>query len=237
MALPCSLKYSRERKDSWSAGRSLQRQKPRYDQGRLQIGRRMQSCPTIRTAMLFRKIAGGLVLWWVLAAADTAADWVRQGQAYKAKGDAAAALQAFEKALALDPKSPQIEDEVGFILAATNRRDEAIAHFEKAIQLDARFAPAHYHLGVAYWLGQDPNRSIPELEAAVKLRPADGDYRYRLGSAYNSVGHYEDAVRELREAVKLRPKNAAQVELKRAGTGSGPRGCALYAGDRLLAER
>ncbi len=104
----------------------------------------------IGTAMLSGKIASGLVLCWALCAADTAADWVRQGQASRAKGDAAAALQAFEKALSLDPKSPQIEDEIGFILAATNRRDEAIAHFEKAIQLDPRFASAHYHLGVAY---------------------------------------------------------------------------------------
>src|SRR5260370_25785540 len=99
--------------------------------------------------MLFRKIACGVLLCYLAAAAETAADWVRQGQAYKAKGDAAAALQAFEKALALDPKSPQIEDEVGFILAATNRRDEAIPNFERAVQLVPRSAPELYRLAVA----------------------------------------------------------------------------------------
>src|SRR5260221_12211579 len=96
------------------------------------------------------------------AGAETAAEWVRQGRDYKAKGDAAAALRAFERAASLDPKSAEVEDEIGFLLAATNRQSEAIPHFNKAAQLDPAFAPAHYHLGVAYWLSKDPTRSIPE---------------------------------------------------------------------------
>src|SRR5437879_4242183 len=119
--------------------------------------------------MWFRSTLAALVLLPMATGTETAADYVKQGQAFKAKGDAAAALRAFERALSLDPKSAQIEDEIGFVLAAVNRREEAIAHFEKAIALEPSFAPAHYHLGVAYWLGQDPNHSIPELETAVKL--------------------------------------------------------------------
>src|SRR5260370_12155221 len=139
-----------------------------------------------------------------LGAGETAAEWIRQGRAYKARGDADAALRAFEKAAALDPKSAEVEDEIGFLLAATNRQSEAIPHFEKAVQLDPAFAPAHYHLGVAYWLAKDPARSIPELAAAVRLRPADADYRYRLGSAFNAVGKYKDAARELAASTRLR---------------------------------
>ena len=79
----------------------------------------------------------------------------------KARGDAAGALAAWEQASALDPKSARIQDEIGFLLAVLNRRDEALQHFERAIALDAKFAPAHYHLGVAYWLAQDVARAIP----------------------------------------------------------------------------
>ncbi len=64
--------------------------------------------------MLSRAIIGGLLLCSFLAGFETATEWVRQGRAFKAKGDAASALHAFEQALLLDPKSAEIEDEVGW---------------------------------------------------------------------------------------------------------------------------
>src|SRR5712671_1260589 len=100
--------------------------------------------------MAARKIPCAVFACIVLAGAESAAEWVRQGREFKAKGDAAAALRAFERALTLDPESAEIEDEVGFLLAATGRPSEAAPHFEKAVRLGPEFAPAHYHLGVAY---------------------------------------------------------------------------------------
>src|SRR4030095_8905533 len=70
----------------------------------------------------------------------------------KARGDAAGALAAWDKAAALDPKSARIQDEIGFLLVVLNRRDDAKDRFGRAITLDPRFAPAHYHLAVVYWL-------------------------------------------------------------------------------------
>src|SRR6266436_4823679 len=121
--------------------------------------------------MAARTIVCAVFVCLVLAGAESAAEWVRQGREFKAKGDAAAALRAFERASSLDPASAEIEDEVGFLLAATSRPSAAIPHFEKAVRLDPDFAPAHYHLGVAYWLAKDPARSIPELVEATRLRP------------------------------------------------------------------
>src|SRR5271154_1945088 len=72
----------------------------------------------------------------------------------KLKGDAAGALAAYQQAAALDPESARLQDEIGFLLAVLNRRDEAIEHFKHAVDLDLKFAPAHYHLGVALWLAQ-----------------------------------------------------------------------------------
>src|SRR5579864_1390566 len=106
--------------------------------------------------MVARNILCAIFACFVLVAAENAAEWVRQGRDFKAKGDAVAALRAFERASSLDPASAEIEDEIGFLLAATGRASEAMPHFEKAVRLDPEFAPAHYHLGVACWLAKDP---------------------------------------------------------------------------------
>src|SRR5258706_15703190 len=86
--------------------------------------------------------------------------------ALKARGDAKGALDAWEKAAALDPRSARIEDEIGFLLAVLNRREEANRPFKRAIGIDPSFAPAPYHLGVAFWMEQDPPDSIPSLGGA-----------------------------------------------------------------------
>src|SRR5258708_17806979 len=164
---------------------------------RLTVARTKESAPRIGLCALL-----GCALH---AGAENAAEWVRQGRDFKAKGDAAAALRAFERASSLDPESAEVEDEIGFLLAATNRQPEAIPHFNRAVQLDPAFAPAHYHLGVAYWLAKDPARSIPELVEATRLRPTDADYRYRLGSAFNAVGEYKEAPPDLAQSPPFRP--------------------------------
>src|SRR5205823_6435713 len=70
----------------------------------------------------------------------------------KMRGDAAGALAAWEQAAAVYPRSPRVQDEIGFLLAVLQRRTEAVVRFERALSLDSTYAPAHYHLGVAWWL-------------------------------------------------------------------------------------
>src|SRR5438552_19008486 len=116
----------------------------------------------------------------LLTHAETAQQLALRGRELKAKGDAAGALAAYEQAAALSPKSAELQDEIGFLLAVLQRSDEALARFQKAIELDPKFAPAHYHLGVAYWLRNDQERGVSELQMAATLGPKVYDYRYRL---------------------------------------------------------
>src|SRR5580700_12098592 len=105
----------------------------------------------------------------MLIAADSVQDLEDRGAALKAKGDAAGALDVYRQAAELDPKSAHLQDEVGFLLAVLNRREEAIQSFQQALDLDPKFAPAQYHLGVAYWLEKNPGLSIPHLQSAAAL--------------------------------------------------------------------
>src|SRR4051794_5443214 len=99
-----------------------------------------------------RLLLAYLILVALPAHSETLQEVKSRAAALKAKGDAAGALAAYEKAAELAPRAAEIQDEIGFLLAATKRTDEAKSRFERAIELQPGYAPAHYHLGVLYWI-------------------------------------------------------------------------------------
>src|SRR4051794_38980496 len=99
-----------------------------------------------------------------------------QAAALKAKGDAQGALAKYEAALQLSPKSAELEDEVGFLLAVLSRQAQAKQHLQRALELQPEFAPARYHLGVMEWLQGNREVSLPLLAEAVRLDPRQADY-------------------------------------------------------------
>jgi len=128
-------------------------------------------------------------------------------QALAAK-DANGALAAYRKLAQIVPGSAAYQDEIGFLLAATNRNAEAIPYFENATRLDSKMAVAWYHLGVASWLAQHPETAIKALRNAVTLAPGNGDFHFRLGSAYSNLFEDAKAIPELTLAAKLLPQKA-----------------------------
>src|SRR5579863_8856896 len=101
--------------------------------------------------------------------------------------DAAGALAAYEKLAVLVPNSAAYQDQIGFLLASTDRTADALPHFRRATELDPKMAQAWYHLGVALWLSKQADASMHALQRAATLAPDNGEYRFRLGSAYNET--------------------------------------------------
>ena len=165
-----------------------------------------------------------LALGAVLAAAagqDRLKDLESRAAALKAAGDAAGALAAWQQAAALDPQSAHIEDEIGFLLAVLNRREEAVRHLERAVELDPRFAPAQYHLGVALWLAQNPAQAVPHLQSAAALNPNIFEYRFYLGQALNATSEFAAALPTWRPPPRPTP-NPRKRGTSSAWPASGP---------------
>src|SRR5690349_5987202 len=100
--------------------------------------------PSRPATILFALI--GVQLWLMLPgsfplrAQETLQQIEARAARLKAGGDAAGSLAEWQKAAALDPKSANIEDEVGFLLAVLQRHGEALQHLEKAVELDPHLA-------------------------------------------------------------------------------------------------
>ena len=115
-------------------------------------------------------------------------------------------LTESQRALAIDPRSVEMNHHLGVHYFITRQYDQAIAQFLKTLELDPDFADSHYYLGAAYLLRGMPEEAIAELKKALTLRGAPHDHAM-LGYAYAHLGRTSEAQRilqGLKEQAKAR---------------------------------
>jgi tetratricopeptide (TPR) repeat protein len=76
--------------------------------------------------------------------------WVQLGNDYFDSRQHQKAIDAYGKALALNPNNPDVLTDQGVMYRDTGRFDEAIANFEKANKLDPKHIQSLYNLGVVW---------------------------------------------------------------------------------------
>jgi len=117
--------------------------------------------------------------------------WVNLGNARRARHDAAAAGQAYRRALDVDPGAADAANGVGVLLVEANRARDAAPWFERAIAAAPDFVEARLNLGIALQQAGDTQRAAesyravlsaagghsPEKQAAARLLAALGAVR------------------------------------------------------------
>src|ERR1700726_774276 len=160
-----------------------------------------------------------LVLWVALPCAlpgqDTSAPVVgraaqadaiyRQGIAALQQRDLVSARAAFEKAVQLQPRSPEGHNSLGWVLLAQKQVDLAIAQFQAALDLRMDFFQAHMNLSSAYLLKGDRKRGAPEGREAVRFAPTESEAYRTLARALDASSDVAGAVKQMRHAVELDP--------------------------------
>jgi serine/threonine protein kinase/tetratricopeptide (TPR) repeat protein len=119
--------------------------------------------------------------------------------------DWAGAEEEFRLALELSPGGADIYDHYGWLCAALERYEEAIALVKRAQELD----PLMHRSDVATTLLR-AGRSEEALEAALRAIEFEPDYargRSTLGWAYLKNGMVSEGVAELKQSVALNPGN------------------------------
>lgn len=132
-------------------------------------------------------------------------------------GRQAEALDAFDRALALNPRYVEANLNRAVLLTDMGRVEEAAAGFERAGQLGGadesgfpamvanRLANAHKSLGDEYREAGALDEAIEQYRRALRLRPRFADIRLALGRALVEHGTYAEAGIELDEALGVRP--------------------------------
>jgi tetratricopeptide (TPR) repeat protein len=122
------------------------------------------------------------------------------------------AITAFERSLALEPRSVKSEDNLGLTLAALERNDEAIAAYRTAIAWQAGAEhPSEQpllNLGILLLEHNQLAESATLLEQAVAIAPTDPKIHEQLGRVYLAQGKLAEAAQHLERAVALAPDDS-----------------------------
>lgn len=122
--------------------------------------------------------------------------------------DAKAALH-FEKAVRLNPNSPEARTNYATNLARSGKLDLAELQFKKAIELQPRDYEANHDLGELYVQSGKIAAAVPYLEQAERVNSSSYDNGYDLSLAYLVTGKLEQARQSV--AALLLQKDTAEL--------------------------
>ncbi len=92
--------------------------------------------------------------------------YIIMGDAYRKLLDGGNAVQAYNKALALDPKNAAAKTRIGKIYLTQNNPEFFLPAFEQAVALDPAYAPTYYEL-FYYWYFRDVNKAAEYLDKFI----------------------------------------------------------------------
>jgi protein O-GlcNAc transferase len=119
-----------------------------------------------------------------------------------------AAIERMKEAIAADPESAELHDDLGSIYAQHQDWAHAREAFTAAIRINPDLAPAHLHLGLTLLAQQQPG-GLEELAKAYQLGPDSPEIALQFGTALAGGGQDEQAIPVLRHALELDPKSTA----------------------------
>jgi adenylate cyclase len=118
------------------------------------------------------------------------------------------AVEAAQKALALDPSDPRTHTGMAYLYIMQRQYDKAIASAERAVALNPGGARPLFALASAMNFSCRFNEAVTFMEQAIRLDPfPPGIFLRNLGNAYTNVGRYEEAVKQLKRALELSPND------------------------------
>jgi tetratricopeptide (TPR) repeat protein len=134
-----------------------------------------------------------------------------KGAALLEKGDAAASLAYFDRAIAEFPGFYQAHYNLGIAEFRLGHMAEAEQGFQKAINLTGGgYAPPEFGMGMVFCEKQELEKAEMVIQRGLDLEPGSAAGKYFLGLAQFGLNHLVEAERSVRQAL-LRKARFAQA--------------------------
>src|SRR5580704_9416099 len=104
------------------------------------------------------------------------------------QGDLATAKADFEKVVAIQPRSPEAHNSLGWVLLAQQQVDAAIAQIGAALDLRPDLFQAHINMANAYLAKGDPKRASRSAREAIRFAPTESETYRTLAHCLDVAG-------------------------------------------------
>lgn len=131
------------------------------------------------------------------------------GAALQAAGDFKSALPIFERLLAANRGSAEMNFYVGDLLLRMEEAEKAEPYLAKAVEADPKLMPAQAALGLALMKTGKTEEAIRHLEPAL-ASDQDGSLHYQLARAYQAGGNAEKSRALLARYQELQKRSKAE---------------------------
>ena len=140
--------------------------------------------------------------------------WETKGMVYRdiqgvATGAVEWGIEAFDRAIELEPLNPVLWTEQGkLLLTNPDTEKRAIENFVKAQELKFDYSDAGIQEAIFYEKNNEPNRAIEKLEQLSNQMPDDVEVVFQLGRLYYNNERTNNAIFQFNKAIKLFPNHS-----------------------------
>lgn len=141
-------------------------------------------------------------------AEDTVQSLYAEGERDFSQGDYTGAAQKFKEALALEPHSPQLLNNLGVAYHMEGHFPQAVEALRAALQLNPKLVSANLILGLDLVRLGRPQQAITALENVLTEQPGNRDGLMGLASAFFATNQFEEASHVYLKEVAIRPSDS-----------------------------
>lgn len=127
------------------------------------------------------------------------------GEVLRRQGDYQGAIGYLARSVAIFPRYPRIQVNLGVALVKTGRVDEGFEHLNEARRLGLEIPEVHYNLAYGHWLQSKPDAAKAECDAALKLDPTYPPAHNLLGAILDTQGRPDDAIEHWKTSAEHDP--------------------------------
>jgi predicted O-linked N-acetylglucosamine transferase (SPINDLY family) len=133
------------------------------------------------------------------------------GRCEHRSGNSASAEGLLRRAVLLDPQSAAAQCDLGIVLAALQRQDEALACFDNLIAMKADFAEAHFSRGNMLSGLRRFTEAVASFDKAIAIDPRHVSALYNRGHALHELGRFADAIACYDSVLTLQPAHVPSL--------------------------
>ena len=127
------------------------------------------------------------------------------GAANQSLGRFDRAIEAYKKAISIEPDNADIYNNIGVALKDQGKLEEAIESFKKAVSINPDFFEAHHNMANTLSDHGKLKEAIEAYTRALSINPNYAEAFKNLGIALKDQGKLEEAIESFKKAISIKP--------------------------------